>query len=97
MWMSVSSDALIGVMLLCASSCEIRSSDVTRVGRIIFVIMCMSPSLTNLLFREHINNWNTQGRPSLQADHADCVGPHLAQGASTEPQMQRNYALMPRN
>ena len=23
-----------------------------------------------------------QGRPSLQADHADCVGPHLAEGAS---------------
>jgi len=24
----------------------------------------------------------SQGRPSLQADHADCVGPHLAEGAS---------------
>jgi len=29
----------------------------------------------------------TQGRPSLQADHADCVGPHLAEGASTEPHL----------
>ena len=29
-----------------------------------------------------------QGRPPLQADHADCVGPHLAEGASTEPKMQ---------
>ena len=38
-----------------------------------------------------------QGRPSLQADHADCVGPHLAEGASTEPKMRHTYVFMRRN
>ena len=54
-----------------------------------------------------VGNSVMQGRPSLQQDHADCVGPHLAEGASScggslilrrEPQLSRKcVALMQRN
>ena len=32
-----------------------------------------------------------QGRPSLQAGHADCVGPQLAEGASTEAALHTTH------
>lgn len=48
-WASSSPDVFIGVTFNRASSCEIRSSDVREVSKIISVIMCESPSLPNLV------------------------------------------------